>query len=252
MYEWLFAPPGLDAARSWDPKRRATVALRQAIDSHDCGGARRRGRTGDLVGFCTAYQDLHSVRFGYRVWVEDLAVHPERRSEGIGKALLDAAKAWARERGATHLELDSAETRARRAPLLRARAARAGARSASPGSSRLGAALGSRPAARSAGSRSRWNSTRRSRPSTTVHTAAPGAAISTPPVRVVPFMVDEADHPVAGVDHLLEVDPDSSRTGSSSRSTPPGSRQPRKLELVAAAYAGPTIATSKSGIAPAP
>ena len=39
-------------------------------------------------------------------------VDPERRSLGIGKALLDAAKAWGRERGATHLELDSAEARA--------------------------------------------------------------------------------------------------------------------------------------------
>jgi GNAT superfamily N-acetyltransferase len=29
----------------------------------------------------------------------------------VGKALLDAAKDWARVRGATHLELDSAETR---------------------------------------------------------------------------------------------------------------------------------------------
>ncbi len=67
---------------------------------------------GTLVGFCTAYQEMHSVRFGYRAWVEDLAVDPGRRSAGVGKALLDAAKDWARERGATHLELDSAESRA--------------------------------------------------------------------------------------------------------------------------------------------
>ena len=32
---------------------------------------------------------------------------PGLRSRGTGKALLDAAKDWARERGATHLELDS-------------------------------------------------------------------------------------------------------------------------------------------------
>ena len=51
------------------------------------------------------------MRFGRRVWVEDLAVHPDRRSLGIGKLLLDEAKAWARSRGATHLELDSAQTR---------------------------------------------------------------------------------------------------------------------------------------------
>ncbi len=66
----------------------------------------------ELVGFCTAYDELESVRFGRRVWVEDLAVDPERRSLGTGKRLLDAAKDWARARGASHLELDSAETRA--------------------------------------------------------------------------------------------------------------------------------------------
>jgi GNAT superfamily N-acetyltransferase len=108
LYEWLFAPPGSQPPQ-WDP-RRAEVALREAIASHDSvvlvadEGAR-------LVGICTVYQDMHSVRFGYRAWIEDLAVDPERRSQGIGKRLLDAARDWARERGATHLELDSAEAR---------------------------------------------------------------------------------------------------------------------------------------------
>lgn len=110
LYEWLFAPPGITPP-SWD-ERRAAVALRQAIDSHDATVIVAEDDRGEFVGFITGYQDMHSVRFGYRAWVEDLAVHPERRSEGIGKALLDAAKSWARERGATHLELDSAETRA--------------------------------------------------------------------------------------------------------------------------------------------
>ena len=108
LYEWLFAPPGSRPAQ-WDP-RRAEVALRQAIDSHD-SAVLVADDEGRLVGFCTAYQDLHSVRFGYRAWVEDLAIDPDRRSEGIGRALLEAAKDWARERGATHLELDSGEAR---------------------------------------------------------------------------------------------------------------------------------------------
>jgi GNAT superfamily N-acetyltransferase len=108
LYEWLFAPPGSQPA-SWD-ERRAAVALRQAIDSHD-SAVLLADDGGQLVGFLTAYQDMHSVRFGYRAWVEDFAVHPERRSEGIGKRLLDAAKAWAKERGATHLELDSGNDR---------------------------------------------------------------------------------------------------------------------------------------------
>jgi GNAT superfamily N-acetyltransferase len=108
LYEWLFAPPG-SRPPSWD-ERRAAVALAKAIESHD-SVVLVADDDGELIGFCTAYQDLHSVRFGYRAWVEDLAVHPEHRSEGVGKALLDAAKGWARERGATHLELDSAESR---------------------------------------------------------------------------------------------------------------------------------------------
>lgn len=104
LYEWLFAPPG-ERPDDWD-ERRAIVALRGAIESHDACVLVAEAE-GSLVGICTVYQDLHSVRFGYRAWVEDLAVDPERRSEGIGKALLDGAKDWARERGATHLELDS-------------------------------------------------------------------------------------------------------------------------------------------------
>jgi GNAT superfamily N-acetyltransferase len=38
-------------------------------------------------------------------------IDPDRRSHGIGKRLLDAAKTWAHDRGATHLKLDSAERR---------------------------------------------------------------------------------------------------------------------------------------------
>jgi GNAT superfamily N-acetyltransferase len=108
LYEWLFAAPGAKPA-SWD-ERRAAVALRQAIESHDCC-VLVADDGGELIGFCTGYQDIHSVRFGYRAWVEDLAVHPDHRSQGVGKSLLNAARDWARERGATHLELDSAEPR---------------------------------------------------------------------------------------------------------------------------------------------
>jgi len=107
-YEWLFAPPG-SVPSAWEP-RRAAVALRQAIESHDAVVLVAEA-DGELVGLCTGYQDIHSVRFSYRAWVEDLAVHPGHRSEGVGKALLEAAKDWARERGATHLELASGDAR---------------------------------------------------------------------------------------------------------------------------------------------
>ena len=107
-YEWLFAPPG-SSPPGWDEEQAAgvlTAVMGSAgsevlVADHD--------RT--LVGLCTVYRDIRSVRFGQRAWVEDLAVDPGHRSLGVGKRLLDAAKEWARTKGATHLELDSAFAR---------------------------------------------------------------------------------------------------------------------------------------------
>jgi len=107
-YEWLFAAPG-SRPSGWDPGR-ASAALQEAIDSPR-STILVAERDGEIAGFCTIYLDLRSVRFGDRAWVEDLAVHPERRSLGVGKGLLDAAKDWAREHGASHLELDSSTAR---------------------------------------------------------------------------------------------------------------------------------------------
>jgi GNAT superfamily N-acetyltransferase len=67
---------------------------------------------GVVIAFCTAYLELNSVRFGQRCWVEEFAVNPRWRSQGVGAALLNAAKEWARSVGATHLELDSGLARA--------------------------------------------------------------------------------------------------------------------------------------------
>ena len=109
MYEWLFAPPGSVPPR-WDADR-ARLAIAQAIEDAESAVLIAEHR-GDLLGLCTAYLDMNSVRFGPRCWVEDLAVSPEHRSQGVGKDLLDAAKDWARDRGASHLELDSGNARA--------------------------------------------------------------------------------------------------------------------------------------------
>jgi GNAT superfamily N-acetyltransferase len=109
MYEWLFAPPGSVPPR-WDADH-ARAAIAQAIEGPESAVLVAEQR-GNLLGLCTAYLDMNSVRFGPRCWVEDLAVSPDHRSQGVGKALLDAAKEWAARRGATHLELDSGDDRA--------------------------------------------------------------------------------------------------------------------------------------------
>jgi len=113
MYEWLFDRPGY-LPPGWDPERGRRALARTLSSDESALLVAEDGP--DLLGFVSCYLDLDSVRFGLRCWVEDLAVSPARRSEGIGAALLDAAEAWARERGATHLELDTgiARTEAQR------------------------------------------------------------------------------------------------------------------------------------------
>lgn len=107
-YEWLFAPPG-SRPPSWD-EGAARRRLADAIGGENAA-VLLAGEPGEVLGVCTAYIDFESVRFGRRCWVEDLAVDPSRRSQGIGAELLSAVKEWARGRGATHLELDSGEGR---------------------------------------------------------------------------------------------------------------------------------------------
>jgi GNAT superfamily N-acetyltransferase len=108
-YDWLFAPPG-STPPMWDPEA-AAYRLAEAIGD-DMAAVIVADVDGLIAGFVTVYDEFDSVRFGHRAWVEDLAVDPHRRSQGLGKALLDEAKNWAREQGATHLELDSAQSRA--------------------------------------------------------------------------------------------------------------------------------------------
>ncbi len=107
-YEWLFSAPGAQPP-GWDPDR-ACATLRELTESPD-SEVLVAELDGEVIGLCTVYLDIRSVRFGQRAWVEDLSVAPERRSLGVGKRLLDAAKDWARARGATHLELDSSTAR---------------------------------------------------------------------------------------------------------------------------------------------
>lgn len=107
-FEWLMESPGTRPAR-WSEKS-AAVALRHAMES-DTSVVLVAEQNKRIVGFCTVYEDLESIRFGRRAWVEDLAVHPGYRSRGIGRNLLSSAKSWARKAGASHLGLECGEAR---------------------------------------------------------------------------------------------------------------------------------------------
>ncbi|GAA3588493.1 hypothetical protein GCM10022235_69320 [Kribbella ginsengisoli] len=107
-YAWLFAPPGTKPA-DWHPVVAAERLERTIAGPRSGVLVAVDGET--IVGFATTYLDLESVRFGQRCWVEDLAVDPGHRSQGTGAALLTAARRWAKDHGATHLELDSGTAR---------------------------------------------------------------------------------------------------------------------------------------------
>jgi GNAT superfamily N-acetyltransferase len=107
-YDWLFAPPGVRPP-DWSPAMAADRLKAAMADNRSAVLIADEDNT--VVGFATIYLDFVSVRFGQRAWVEDLAVAPHRRSTGIGKALLDAAKAWARDHGAARLGLESGSAR---------------------------------------------------------------------------------------------------------------------------------------------
>ena len=106
-YDWLLAPPGVRPP-DWSP---AVAAGRLETAIAEPRAAVLVADDNTVVGFATVYLDIVSVRFGQRAWVEDLAVAPHRRSGGIGKALLDAAKVWASDHGAARLELESGSAR---------------------------------------------------------------------------------------------------------------------------------------------
>ena len=108
-YEWLFQSPG-SAPPHWSVEE-ADARLRRLAGTPSTATVWVVDDSAEILGFCSVYLDIESIRYGRRAWVEDLAVHPQRRSSGIGKTLLDAAKRWAAERGALHLELDSADSR---------------------------------------------------------------------------------------------------------------------------------------------
>ncbi|MBG6101556.1 GNAT family N-acetyltransferase [Micromonospora vinacea] len=103
--EWLFAPPGSPPA-DWD-RDRAVERTAQLLTHEDVALFEARSDGDQLVGVASVYLDILSVRFGRRASIEDLAVHPDWRSRGVGSNLLVAARAWAHEQGADYVFLES-------------------------------------------------------------------------------------------------------------------------------------------------
>jgi GNAT superfamily N-acetyltransferase len=62
-------------------------------------------RDGAVVGMVTAQLVVSTAEGGPAALVEDMVIDAPERGRGAGRALLEAIEGWARERGATRLQL---------------------------------------------------------------------------------------------------------------------------------------------------
>jgi GNAT superfamily N-acetyltransferase len=108
LMQELFEPPGI---KPDDYSRERAQAGFQKYIEDESGDVLLAEAGGALVGLASVFVDIRSIRFGMRCWLEDLIVASAQRSTGVGRQLLEAATDWARERGCTHLELDSGNAR---------------------------------------------------------------------------------------------------------------------------------------------
>ena len=107
--EWLFDPPG-SRPPDWD-RDHAVERTAQVLASENAALFEARSPQDQLIGVASVYLDILSARFGRRASIEDLAVHPEWRSRGVGASLLTAARTWAQEHGADYVFLESGVAR---------------------------------------------------------------------------------------------------------------------------------------------
>ena len=93
----------LEADFDWDDtKQRQGLAL---MLNNSQGCILVAEKDGLVVGMCTGQVMISTAEGGPAVLVEDMVVAGEHRGHGIGRALLEAMGVWARERGATRLQL---------------------------------------------------------------------------------------------------------------------------------------------------
>lgn len=88
-----------------DP-RKQHAGLEQLLAAADRAAVLvARDAAGAVIGMVTAQLVISTAEGAPSAWIEDMVVAKRHRRGGVGPALLEAALAWARQRGATRAQL---------------------------------------------------------------------------------------------------------------------------------------------------
>ncbi len=97
-YQAFYEVEGIDTDRNRDFFRRFLAP------SEDGELLAARDESGGILGYACLYWHFSSLQATETVLMNDLFVTPEARGRGVGRALIEASAAVARERGAAWLE----------------------------------------------------------------------------------------------------------------------------------------------------
>jgi GNAT superfamily N-acetyltransferase len=87
-----------------NPERQRR-GLRAMLDAPDQRCVLVAERGGAVIGMVTGQLVISTAEGAPSALVEDMVVEDSARGQGVGRSLLHAMEAWARERGATRLQL---------------------------------------------------------------------------------------------------------------------------------------------------
>ncbi len=91
---------------------RCREFIRQRITNDESVIFIAQKSTGEIVGFTQLYKSFCSVELKKLIYLYDLFVEPSARRMGVAKALMEAAKSYAKECSAARLTLDTGITNA--------------------------------------------------------------------------------------------------------------------------------------------
>jgi ribosomal protein S18 acetylase RimI-like enzyme len=80
--------------------------LRMLILSPETGIIKvARDASGLAIGMVSAQLVISTAQGAHSAWLEDMIIHEKYRGQGLGKALLNEALAWVKQKGATRAQL---------------------------------------------------------------------------------------------------------------------------------------------------